>query len=161
MINSNIKNVRLKLENIQQLAEVESRLSVIQSEINNHQKILRGIKMECDRFLKEKLYQEELLENLKKDVEKLEFKKQEIEKYNSDSLKNLDQENKKTKDLSTKTLIEVNLLKEREKQLASLESRHKKEVDIFTIKNTKLLEDQALIKKVQDAFLKAISLIKW
>lgn len=61
MINTPTGSIKLTLENMQLLAEMEGRVSVLQSEIDNREKIIKGMKKESDRAVKDKAYQEELL----------------------------------------------------------------------------------------------------
>mgnify|MGYP001586162363 CR=1 FL=1 len=161
MINTPTGNIRLKLENIQQLAEVEGRLSNLQSEINIATKTLRGTKMECDRAVKEKAYQEELLENLKKDVEKLEQNKKEKGEELRVVVSNSDALNKKTKELTISNSNKDTELNKREKEVLQGEKDLLKKVDDFDVKNIQLLKDQVIIKLAKDAFEKASETVKW
>lgn len=54
-------NVKLNFDQLQAIDTAQKRLSVLESEVGIAQKILKGTKMEIDRAVKEKAYQEEIL----------------------------------------------------------------------------------------------------
>ncbi len=81
MITSPTSNVKLTFDQIQAIDTTEKRLSVLESEITNAQKILKGTRMECDRAVKEQNYQEGILSTLSLNVDEA---KSELTKTNEE-----------------------------------------------------------------------------
>ena len=69
MIETPTTNPTLTFDQLQAIDVAQKTLANLQSEINNATKVLKGTKMECDRAVKNQVYNEELLGNLTAQVE--------------------------------------------------------------------------------------------
>jgi hypothetical protein len=67
--NNTTANPTLTFDQLQAIDVAQKTLANLQSEITNATKVLKGTKMESDRAVKEKVYQEELLSDLTLQVE--------------------------------------------------------------------------------------------
>ena len=67
--NNTTSNPTLTFDQLQAIDVAQKTLANLQSEITNATKVLRGTKLESDRAVKDKAYQEELLANAKTQVE--------------------------------------------------------------------------------------------
>lgn len=161
MINSTGTNVKLKFEQIQQLAEVEGRLSILQNEIDISNKILKGLKKENERAVKERDYQKELEKDLN---EKIGLAQNKLKDLNNQITEK--EENLKINDIQIQTIRTTQRIKDeeltvREKNLVEIEQTLKKQLDDFNYRFTQLEKDQFAIKMAKEAFLKAIDTIIW
>jgi len=68
MIETPNENVKLSFDQMQAIDLTQKRLSILESEIAVCQKVLRGTKLESDRAIKEKAYQNELLDSVNKQL---------------------------------------------------------------------------------------------
>lgn len=81
MIQTTSPNAKMTLENLQSLAEYEGRLSVLNGEIAVAQKGLNVVRKEIDKAIKEKDYQDQLLDGLTSEAQ---AKKAEVTKLDSE-----------------------------------------------------------------------------
>lgn len=79
--NSQTSNIKPTDEQAAQLEQYEIKLSNLLSEITNATKILKGTKIESDRAVKERAYQEELLAEL---TPKVEEKRKQLDGFNEE-----------------------------------------------------------------------------
>jgi len=77
--NKNEKEIKFTAEHKAELEMYETKLANLLSEIVNHTKILKGTKSECDRAVKERAYQEELLTKMQGEIPLLEKEKVSLE----------------------------------------------------------------------------------
>jgi len=162
MINSDdTKTVILTKNQSDQIDMVKQRLSVLESEISNASKILKGIRSETDRAVKEKSYQEELLNNFTIKTKKAEATYKEL-LSNMDSVKeSLLSDQKKAGIIRASNEKKTEELSHREKELIVKEKSHDKNVNDFNIKNEKFLKDRSSLEKAQSILLEAIKSISW
>jgi len=161
MLNTPNSNVKLTLENIQQEAEIQGRLSVLQSEITNATKILRGTKMEIDRAIKEKSYQEDLLKKTLQDTEKATNKFNEILVEIKTNEKTLNDIKKESVSIRLSQDNKSQELSKREKDLVENETNYSKNNSDFVAKNEKFLKDVSDFKKSKKILLEVINSIVW
>lgn len=161
MIDSPTENVKLTFEQLQQIDVVEKRLSNLQSEIANANKILKGTKSECDRALKEKLYQEELAFNLASQIKELTTSRDNLAKEITLSTQALEDTKKTSKDLSESNYAKTDELLKREQKISQSETEHLLKVEDFNNKYNQLLDDKNAISTAKEAFLKAIETVTW
>lgn len=161
MIKDTNENVKLTFEQLQQIDEVSKQLINLQSEITTAQKILRGTRLEIDRAIKEKTYQEELLEELKSTVLSFETKKADLVEQINQAITILDETTKRSSDTDLESKIKIDELHKKESELARGEETYSKKVEEFTSRSNQLLEDQLSIKTAKDAFLKATETVVW
>lgn len=119
--NTSTTNVQLTLEQLQQLDIVKKRLSNLESEIVNATKILNGTKMECDRAVKEKLYQKELLGNLTTKIEGMKVNIDNLDRGIKEKDVILSELNDEIKSKSTEYKDKVQELKDREEKIIQKE----------------------------------------
>ncbi len=129
-------NVKLNFDQLQAIDTAQKRLAVIESEIAIANKTLKGTKLESDRAIKERAYQEELLVEATKQVDS----KQAIAtKLDEDILE-------KTSALNTLN-VEINDKK------ASQEAREMRikndEASVATASNNLLAKERVLAEKVR------------
>lgn len=121
MITQETDNVKLTFDQLQAIDTAQKRLAVIESEITNAQKVLKGTKMESDRAVKELAYHEELLADL---TAKTEAKNKELidvkENLNTASEK-CDALNKEIKEKEAEQFKKTVELDEREATIAKKE----------------------------------------
>lgn len=161
MIDSPNENVKLTFEQMQQIDIVQKRLSVLESEITSATKILKGTKSECDRAVKEKLYQEELLANIKEVVEQFTVKKDNLVLEIISHTTEIDNLKEKTTQLNKENYDKESDIIARTKDLDNAEYNFNQKVQDFSTKTNQLLEDQLSIKTAKDAFLKATETVSW
>lgn len=161
MIDSPNENVKLTFEQLQQIDVVEKQLANLQSEIVNANKILKGTKMEADRATKEKIYQEQLLEDVKIQVEGFNNKKNELINDINNATTELNKIKKETTELNKQNYDQKTELDTKIKQFDEDTLEYNKKVEDFNIQSGKLLEDQLSIKTAKDAFLKATETVIW
>lgn len=77
--NKDEKEIKFTPEHKAELEVYETKLANLLSEIVNHTKILKGTKSECDRAVKERAYQEELLTKIHGEIPLLEKEKASLE----------------------------------------------------------------------------------
>lgn len=155
------ENVKLTLEQLQQIDVVQTRLSVLESEITTAQKILKGTKSECERATKERLYQEELINGLKEPLEQLEAKKLELLEEIQIQIGILDKARVESKLLSEDSYTRSAELKEREEKWYEYERGYHAKVDDFNKKLSELEDDKLKLTKAKEAFTEAASLVVW
>ena len=119
--NNQTSNATLTFDQLQAIDVAQKRLSNLESEIVNAAKVLKGTKMECDRAVKEKTYQEELLGTLT--IQTVEAKKQLDETKTSllDVSYKLDDLNKELKTKTTEQTKKDTELTTREDKISSQE----------------------------------------
>ena len=161
MIETSTGNVRLTMENLQQLAEVEGRLSNLQNEISLATKNLSVINKDVIKAVKEREYQQELITKFtdiatQKGIE-LESLKNSVAELSKQS-ENLNQEAILIKETHSKK--EINL-EERENTLKFKEEDQKKNEDDFKVGLLKLKEDRKSLDVVKSAFQEAVKLVTW
>lgn len=137
MINSTYPNVKLTFEQEQQIEATKEILRNLESEITIAQKALKGVKLECDRAVKEKAYLEEINSNLANDIEIIKSVKSELDiSYNTLNTSYIE----KTKELEAKVKInqeKETFLMDKENALNIKES----EIKDQEIKINKKIED--------------------
>jgi septal ring factor EnvC (AmiA/AmiB activator) len=74
MLDAPTGNIKLTLEQLQQLDMFNDRLANIQNEIKSANKILTAAKNDCDRITKERDYQQTLLDKVNQDLEEKQAK---------------------------------------------------------------------------------------
>jgi hypothetical protein len=161
MIETTSANVKLTFEQAQQLAEMESRLSVIQNNTAVAEGTLIGIKKESMAVAKEKLYQETLLADLTREVEK---KQSELSILNEQIVENQkvnDDLNEKSKTLSERHTAKEAELTLREKTLASVEQLHQARAEHFNNKQDELLKEKEKVQNAKNVISKAIETATW
>ena len=161
MIDSPNENVKLTFEQLQKIDVVNKQLANLQSEIANAQKILKGTKLECDRAVKEKLYQEELSVGLVEQVKTLTAQKDGLVQEVTDFTTALNTLKEKTNEINKQNYEREAELIARMKDLKSKEDAFNAKVSDFTIQSSKLLEDQLSIQTAKEAFLKATETVTW
>lgn len=152
MIDTPSNNPKLSFEQLQAIDITQKRLAVLESEINNASKVLKGTKVECDNAVKENKYQQEQLITI---ITQVDNKKKELSdlvvncEENSSKLKTLNDEikNKTTKQLEIEELNSQkaqkldSMIKEEQVRLDELskkeEVHHKNSLDLL-IKVNKL-----------------------
>lgn len=155
------ENVKLTFDQLQQIDTVEKRLVNLQSEISIGRDNLTAIRLECEKVTKERLYQEELLAEITKNVEVIQGKHTDVLndlQSTSDTLLEVNKKIGETTDLHTK---KETALVEKENKIKEQEEELNKKVEDFTNKSSRLLEDQLSIKTAKDAFLKATETVVW
>ena len=155
------ENIKLSLEQLQQIDIVQKRLSVLESEITNANKVLKGTKMEIDRVVKEKAYQEELLAKLLENTKKAKIEYEELLSNVKISKKILLDNQEKSRVISSSIDNKSQDISKREKQLIVNEKSHDKNVSDFNQKNEKFLKDRSSLEKAQSILLEAIKSVSW
>ncbi len=154
MIEQETKNVELTFTQSQAIEETKNRLAVLESEIVNATKVLKGTKMEIDRATKENAYQNELLitvtgqlETTKSDLaeaqEELTNTKNENLKVNNETSERLKKAEVKETELKNKeeSIAKTTIILENQKtSLDKRDDAHIKIFDEFTSKVSKLKE---------------------
>lgn len=115
------KNIVLTPEQTAGIEEYQVKLATLLSETVNATKILKGIKMETDRAVKEKAYQEEMLTDL---TPKVVEKKSQIDGYNEEINKATSTLSKLLDEIKSKTAEQLEkdtLFKEREDKISAKE----------------------------------------
>jgi chromosome segregation ATPase len=161
MIDNTSDSVKLTFEQLQQIDATQKRLSNLESEIIIATKTLKGTKMECDRAVKEKLYQEELLVDLNGKIESTKNVLNELSLNVDKNNATLSETIKKIDTMNLRYLEKTDELNERERGIKMAENSLNKEIDYFAIKSSQLLEDQFSVKTAKDAFLKATETVTW
>lgn len=129
MIDTPTTNPTLTFDQLQAIDTTKKILSNLESEITNAQKILRGTKMECDRAVKEKEYQEELVSDLSSQTQTL-----------SDNLNAVKKEITETTEFLNKLRAEIKISKERQDS---------KEIELQDRENKLISKESDLNKKEQ------------
>lgn len=149
MIDTPNENVKLTFDQLQSIDIAQKRLGVLESEIANATKVLRGTKLECDRAVKELDYQNVLLKDITESVNK---SKKELEELNlnKQAVKNiLDSLNKEISEKLSVHTAKENELAERETKVSAKEteinSRHR---DLMGKENLHTLDKEDFNKKV-------------
>lgn len=161
MIDTPNDNVKLTLEQMQQIDVVEKRLAVLKNEITISQNLLMGTRMEIDRATKEKEYQEELLFSLQNQVEDFSNKKDILINEINSSIEINDKLKEESAKINNENYIKISEINSRQSELESKEENFNKRMEDFNIKSSQLLEDQLSIKTAKDAFLKATEAVTW
>lgn len=161
MIDTPNDNVKLTLEQMQQIDVVEKRLAVLKNEITISQNLLMGTRMEIDRATKEKEYQEELLSSLQNQVEDFSNKKDILINEINSSIEINDKLKEESAKINNENYIKISEINSRQSELESKEENFNKRMEDFNIKSSQLLEDQLSIKTAKDAFLKATEAVTW
>lgn len=146
-------NVRLKLENLQQLAEVEGRLSNLNNEISIASKNLRILKGDSERATKEKIYQEGLLETANSQLNE---KKSEATKLDENLLEKKAQLNQllvEFSEHSTKMEAEKMAMKDREDKVSA------KERELIS-RESSLMHDEDELDLEEVSFNKKVAKLK-
>lgn len=135
------KVIQFTPEQTASLEEYQARLSNLLSEIVNHTKILKGTRSECDRAVRERAYQEELLAEL---TPKVEEKRKQLDSYNEEI-------NKATSDLA-KLKEEIRVKTERQAEQDGEFTKREERIKDFE----KVLSNQkATLDKRDDEHIKA------
>lgn len=161
MIATPEKNIVLSVEQQNHLNIYQHKLANLESEVVIAGKTLKGIKLETDRFVKERLFQEEQLSEINK---KIEVVTQSVFTLtiDHDALQiELSLKKEQLKQTTEDIQVKESSLTEREKILSQQEEDHKKKIEDFNKKSSQLLEDQLSIQTAKDAFLKATETVTW
>ena len=138
--NTSTSNPTLTFDQLQAIDVAQKRLAVLESEIVNAQKVLKGTKMEADRATKENIYQNDLLVEVSS---KVETKQKELEDLKTNFLEisyNLDDLNKEIKE-KTKVQADKELeLNNRENDISSKETT-------LQLKENKLASEQNTLEE--------------
>lgn len=161
MIKESSKNVELTFDQLQQIDVVKKQLANLESEIVTATKVLKGTKLECDRVLKEKSYQEELLNEKDTRVNQLEQQKNDLIAEINTFATTLDDIKEQTKILNEEHYQKTTDLIAREKAITNSEAMLTKKVEDITQKANKLVEDQLAINTAKEAFSKASETVVW
>ena len=146
-------NIKLTPEQNTQVEAYQVKLANLLSEINNATKILRGTKTECDRAIKEKAYQEELLAGL---TPKVEEKKKQIDAYNEEINNASTSLSKLQEEIKVKTTKQAELDSEYEARESSLVA----DEDEVDRREVKLNEKENSLQTNKDAFDAKVAKLK-
>jgi chromosome segregation ATPase len=157
--NNSTSNPTLTFDQLQAIDVAQKTLANLQSEIVIATKILKGTKMESDRAVKEKLYQEELLENTKTQVEdetkQLNYLTSEIAQSNVILTKLNDEINTKTEIQRKKDVAlqdRESAVQKREIEVAKVESSLKEKVSAHAETSQTFNSKVAKLKEVISTF---------
>lgn len=137
----------IKLSDEQQLAieEVKNRLSNLESEISIANKNLKGIKLETEKAIKDKMYQEELLSNVvdkisnsTKELSELEPKVTEKTEQLNNLLSTIQKESNSHEIKKTELLSKEKAIKDEEVKLSENQEAFRKEKSEFEVEKNKL-----------------------
>jgi len=155
MLNQPENNIKLSDEQALAIEETKSRLANLEAEISIANKNLKGIKLENEKAIKEKIYLEELLAGLSPQIES---KQSELQKINdsiteqSIVLGGLINEAKEQSNVNGAKELE---LKTREIELKAIESKVFREAEELKQGLVKVAED----KKKIDGFIEKLSAV--
>lgn len=138
MIDTPTTNPTLTFDQQQQIDTTQKRLIVIESEITNATKVLRGTKMECDRAVKDLVYQEERLSVITIQVESA---KKNLEELNDSCTQTKEKLSALESDIFTKSSIQSTKeqeLKDREDRIKTAETDISNERAVIYHMGTKL-----------------------
>lgn len=161
MIETPSKNVELTFEQLQQIDVVQKNLANLHNETSIATKLLIVTRKDTEKATKEKVYQEELLADLKIKTEVAEDKLKKVLSALESSEITLKDNIEKAKTVGIANETKNQELYKKEIEIKVSEEQYQKNVEDFNIKFNQLLEDQLSINTAKNAFLKAIETVKW
>jgi predicted nucleic acid-binding Zn-ribbon protein len=155
MLNQPENNLKLSDDQALAIEETKSRLVNLEAEISIANKNLKGIKLENEKAIKEKIYLEELLASL---APQIESKQSELQKIND----SITEQSAVLSDLINKAKEQIKVdgakeleLKTREIELKAIESKVFREAEELKEESAKVAED----KKKIDGFIEQLSAV--
>lgn len=161
MINNHGSNITLTPEQSAQLEEWKARLAIIQEEIKKADSIRTSLNDDIEVCNKNKVYLDEVAEGLKVDIKRLELLKESLRLEVSQSANLLEAHIVQTTKHATHLRGKEKEHGEREETIAKKEKELSKIEEDHAVKAKKLAEQQLLVDKARDAFLKATEHVSW
>ena len=161
MIETPTENVKLTFEQLQQLDVVQKRLAVLESEMAIATKLLKGTRLEGDRALKEKIYQEELLATVKEKIEKAQKDLDSLVVRVAESSVVLNEKRAESEDIHIAAQQTLGVLNDREDRLAKAEKEYEQKNKELNNKIKDFLTEKSTVEEAKKAFKKAVEFVKW
>lgn len=162
MIKDNFtKEIKLTPEQTSQIEEYHKKLANLLSEIVNHTKILKGTKSECDRAVKEREYQEELLKKIESEIPLKQAEKESIEKSIAIMTEHISDARKKDEKLRKEWEEKAIELRERESKIKENEETLAKAQEVFRAEAIEQRAEREKLDKAAVAFKEALKTITW
>jgi len=154
-------NVVLTPEQHKAIEVSQAQLANLQNETSIASKNLKVTRMQCEQFIKEREYQEQLLVEATEAVQNLSEQKDSIEKEISQLAAILATTTQKITDLESSGAKKSSELTDRESVIGKKEADLEKKIAEFTLQTNQLLEDQRAIQTAKEAFSKATETVVW
>jgi len=161
MIISPESNIPLTPEHDAEIAEAKKILNNIESEVSIATKNLRVIKQDWEKLTKDRIYQEELLEDLGGKVEAHKDILGSLNLSISESQIELSKTIEKNELLKKELSLMEDDIKVRKENLEKAEKELEKKVQEVSLQVSELNSDKLLIKKSKDAFTEALKTVTW
>lgn len=159
--NTDTKDIKLTPEQTAQIEAYQVKLSNLLSEIVNHTKILKGTKSECDRAVKERAYQEELLKRIESEIPIKQAEKDSLEK----SIAVMEEQiaTARAEDIKLKAEWEEKNteLRERESNVKESEEILAKAREVFKEEAEEQRKDREKLDNAKVAFKEALKTVTW
>lgn len=161
MLTNPDKEIELSEEETKKLAIYFKKLSDLQSDIANNTKTLVGTRSECDRAVKDRQYQEELLATVTEQVTALQAKKESLEADVATHTASITEMAAKAHDIEAAHSAKTAELDSREKALKEKEDAYAARLENLVMQAAKLQEDKLAIETAKEAFSKASETVVW
>ena len=155
MLNQPENNLKLSDEQALAIEETKSRLANLEAEISIANKNLKGIKLENEKAIKEKIYLEELLASLAPQIESKQLELQKINDSITEQSAVLSGLINEAKEQSKVLEVKESELQVRENEIKEIDAKVFKQAEELKEESAKVAED----KKKIDGFIEKLSAV--
>lgn len=154
-------NTVLSAEEIAQITEAQRRLHVLENEISIANKNLQITKRDAEKAYKDKLYQEELLINVQKEIELLTKQKSELSAQITTETDLLEKTKIETREMAFLLAEREETVSVKEKTLENNQLEFSQKVESFNKERDEFLKEKSEMVQAKEILSTAIASLPW